>query len=78
MDELHQLHEAGFVHRDIRRPSGQEGLHFDNVLLTERGLQLIDAGISYLKDQVGEKIFQKAVELEEQEIKNFGEYFLNR
>lgn len=77
-DELRQLHQQGFVHRDIRRPSGQDGFHFDNVLLTEQGLRLIDVGISYLQDQVGEKIFQKAVEMEEQEIKNFGEYFLNR
>lgn len=77
-DELTQLHSTGFVHRDLRRPSGQGGLHFDNILLTEQGLRLIDVGISYLKDHVGEKIFQKAVETELEELQNFQTYFLNR
>lgn len=77
-DELEQLHKAGFVHRDIRRPSDQGGLHFDNILLTEQGIRLIDVGISYLKEQVGERIFNKAVEIEMEEILNFQNYFLNR
>lgn len=77
-DELEQLHKAGFVHRDIRRPSDQNGLQFDNILLTEQGIRLIDVGISYLKEQVGEKIFSKAVEIEMEEILNFQNYFFNR
>jgi serine/threonine protein kinase len=77
-DELTQLHNAGFVHRDIKRPSSQGGLYFDNILLTESGIRLIDAGISYIKEQVGEKIFTKAVEIELTEIAMFQEYFLNR
>lgn len=77
-DELAALHTAGFVHRDLRRPSGQGGLVFDNILLTETGLRLIDVGISYLKEQVGEGIFAKAVEIEMQELMAFREYFLNR
>ena len=78
MEELTELHSAGFVHRDIRRPSHQGGLQFDNILLTEQGLRLIDVGISYLREQVGKKIFTKAVEIEMEELKNFEEYFLNR
>ena len=77
-DELTQLHQAGFVHRDLRRPSDQGGFQFDNILLTEQGLRLIDVGISYLKEQVGEKIFQKAVEIEMKELNRFHDYFLNR
>jgi serine/threonine protein kinase len=77
-DELFQLHTAGFVHRDLKRPSGQGGLYFDNVLLTENGLQLIDVGISYLKEQVGEIIFSIAVEIERKELLQFKEFFLNR
>jgi serine/threonine protein kinase len=77
-NELEQLHKAGFVHRDIRRPSDQGGLHFDNILLTEKGIRLIDVGISYLKEQVGEKIFNKAIEIEMEEILKFKNYFLNR
>ena len=32
--ELHKLHQYGFVHRDLKRPSDIQGLAFDNVLLT--------------------------------------------
>ena len=77
-DEINQLHNAGFVHRDLRRPSNIGGLAFDNILLTNTGLRLIDVGISAIKSQVGDKIFEKYIEIENQEIKEFREYFLNR
>ncbi len=77
-DELNALHKAGFVHRDIKRPSGLDGQYFDNVLLTRQGLRLIDVGISALKNQVGEKLFSKYVETEQQEMEFFKTYFLNR
>ncbi|MER0441281.1 hypothetical protein [Emticicia sp. W12TSBA100-4] len=76
--ELTELHKAGFVHRDLKRPSNIGGLAFDNILLTETGLRLIDVGISALKRQVGNKIYEKYVEIELQEIALFKEYFLNR
>ena len=77
-DELMELHKEGFVHRDIKRPSGISGEYFDNVLLTDKGLRLIDVGISALKKQVNEKIFAKYVEVENEEIKIFRKYFLER
>lgn len=77
-DEVKELHKAGFVHRDIRRPSGLNGLHFDNVLLTGTGLRLIDVGISALKTQVSDKIFLKYIETELEELKLFRQYFLER
>jgi serine/threonine protein kinase len=77
-DELTALHKAGFVHRDIRRPSGLEGQYFDNVLLTQQGLRLIDVGISALRSQVGEKLFFKYIEAEQTEMQEFKAYFLNR
>jgi tRNA A-37 threonylcarbamoyl transferase component Bud32 len=77
-DELSELHKAGFVHHDIRRPSSQEGMAFDNVLLTDKGLRLIDVGISALKKQVGEKLFSKYVEIEKAKMSLLREYFLNR
>lgn len=76
--ELRELHQAGFVHRDIRRPSGIGGLAFDNILLTDQGLRLIDVGISALRAQVGPKIYDKYLETERQEMALFREYFLNR
>ena len=76
--ELKALHQSGFVHRDLKRPSDIQGLEFDNILLTEQGLRLIDVGISALKSQVGDKIFEKQLEIELQEFEIFKEYFLNR
>jgi serine/threonine protein kinase len=77
-DELKALHKSGFVHRDLRRPSDIQGLAFDNILLTDQGLRLIDVGISALNTQVGDQIFQKQLEIELQELEIFKEYFLNR
>ena len=77
-EELRQLHNTGFVHRDLKRPSNIGGLAFDNILLTQNGLRLIDVGISALQKQVGDKIFEKYVEIENAEIAEFKEYFLNR
>ncbi|KAB7731209.1 hypothetical protein F5984_10425 [Rudanella paleaurantiibacter] len=77
-DELRGLHRAGFVHRDLKPPSNLGGLAFDNILLTEQGLRLIDVGISALKKQVGDTIFEKYVANEETEMAEFRDYFLNR
>ena len=77
-DELAELHKAGFIHRHIKRPSNLSGQAFDNVLLTNQGLRLIDVGISVLRHQVGEKLFDKYLATELQEIEEFKTYFLNR
>lgn len=45
-EELQALHTAGFVHRDLLRPSAIPGDRYDNILLTTQGLRLIDVGIS--------------------------------
>ena len=78
LNEMHQLHHAGFVHRDIRRPSEITGQPFDNILLTNNGIRLIDVGISALLSQVGEKLFNKYIETEVKELKEFSSYFLSR
>jgi len=57
VDELAVLHRAGFVHRDLRRPSNLPGERFDNILLTPTGLRLIDVGTSVLRSQVGDPFF---------------------
>lgn len=77
-DELKQLHNAGFVHHHLRRPSDIAGERFDNILLTPFGLRLIDVGISALKINVGENLFKKYIEAELQEMKTFREFFLSR
>lgn len=76
--EIKMLHKSGFVHRDLKRPSNIQGLAFDNILMTDKGLRLIDVGISALQTQVGEKLFKKQLEIELSEIELFKEFFLNR
>ncbi len=77
-DELNTLHENGFVHRDLKRPSNIPGERFDNILLTPKGIRLIDVGISFIRKQVGYKIFEAALEKEKEELEQFRNFFLNR
>lgn len=77
-DEVRALHAAGFVHHDLQRPSNLPGERFDNILLTARGLRLIDTGISVLKRQVGESFFSAYVQRELEELERFRTFFLGR
>ena len=77
-DELRVLHQAGFVHRDLRRPSDMPGLRYDNIFLTQTGLRLIDVGISALREEVGERLFERFIERELEELRIFGKDFLAR
>lgn len=77
-EELKQLHEAGFVHRDLRRPLSEAGEIFDNIFLTEQGIRLIDVGISALRDTVGEKLFAMYMTQEHKELEAFKHYYLSR
>lgn len=77
-DELAALHRAGFAHRDLARPSDMPGERYDNVLLTTSGLRLIDVGISALRHQVGDALFERFTEQEMEELIRFKDFFLNR
>jgi serine/threonine protein kinase len=77
-NELNALHVNGFVHRDLKRPSNIPGERFDNILLTSKGIRLIDVGISFIRKQVGDKIFEAALEKEKEELEQFKSFFLNR
>lgn len=77
-DEMAQLHKAGFVHRGLQRPSNMPGMAYDNIFLTPQGIRLIDVGISALKPQVGERLFERFVEQEREELEKFRVFFLSR
>lgn len=77
-DELHQLHKAGFAHRDLRRPSDMPGLRYDNIFLTQTGIRLIDVGISALRNKVGDRLFQRFLKVELEELEAFRKFFLSR
>lgn len=76
--ELRQLHRAGFVHRDLVRMAKRPGMVYDNILLTQQGLRLIDVGISRLQQGVGKRFFDRMVEKEWEEMEQFKGFFLNR
>ena len=76
--ELAALHQAGFVHRDLLRPSNLPGDRYDNILLTQQGLRLIDVGISVLQRQVGESFFRAYAQRELEELALFRVFFLGR
>lgn len=76
--ELKQLHQAGFVHRDLIRMAERPGLKYDNILLTASGLRLIDVGISTMRGQVEERLFRLMVKKELEELEQFKSFFLNR
>ena len=77
-EELKQLHEVGFVHRNLRRPSSEAGEIFDNVFLIDRGIRLIDTGISALHSSVREKLFAMYMAQEQKELEAFKHYYLSR
>ncbi len=77
-DDLMKLHKAGFVHRDLRRPSEMPGQPFDNVLLTPQGFRLIDVGISALRKQVGDRLFERFVAQEKTELETLKAFVLAR
>ena len=77
-EELRALHAAGFVHRDLLRPSNLPGDRYDNILLTAQGLRLIDVGISVLRPQVGESFFRAYVQRELEELEVFRQFFRAR
>jgi serine/threonine protein kinase len=76
--ELIKLHGEGFVHRDLKRPSNIVGDRFDNIMLTDKGLRLIDVGISVLRSNVSEQMFERYIIQELDDLKIFEEYFLSR
>ncbi len=77
-DELRALHKAGFVHRDLQRPSDMPGLVYDNIFLTSTGLRLIDVGVSALRDTVAPRLFGRFVQQELEELQSFRKHFLAR
>jgi hypothetical protein len=66
------------VHRDLLRPSNLPGDRYDNILLTQQGLRLIDVGISVLQRQVGESLFRAYVQRELEELALFRAFFIGR
>lgn len=54
------------------------GMRFDNIFLTESGIRLIDVGISALRSKVGDRLFQRFVDRELEELEIFRKFWLAR
>ncbi|RYD53407.1 MAG: hypothetical protein EOP52_04545 [Sphingobacteriales bacterium] len=78
VDELRELNEGGFVHGHLRREPGFMSDPWDNILLTEDGLRLIDAGRSVLRQDVPEATYDEALAAEALALDAFREWFIAR
>jgi serine/threonine protein kinase len=76
LDKLRELHKKGFVHRDIKGPSGYGGRPFDNVVFTAEGIRLIDVGISAIKEKAGETLFKNYIETELKEAEEYYSFIM--
>ena len=74
--KLTALHEARFVHGDIRRPLWRAPECFANIILTKEGFRLIDTDFSIVlnRDNIEEFVHKKFTERDE--LKSFKNYFL--
>lgn len=72
--QLQELHQNGFAHWDIKRPKHiQKGCVWDNVMATQKGIRLIDTGISVTAEHPE---FQEAVEDDLNHFEEWAELFL--
>lgn len=77
-DELEELHSAGFVHGHLQRESGFTAAVWDNILLTDTGLRLIDAGRSLLREGADAETFEAVRSRERADLEAFRDHFLSR
>lgn len=78
IESINELHEKGFVFGDIMT-TYFKGRKFPNIILTHKGIRLIDAELSVLATEVDEQTFKEYVLTEKKEINGyFKEYFLSK
>jgi hypothetical protein len=79
--KLKELHENHFVHGDLMRPTnfytrGDQEWMFKNIMQTEDGLRLIDAGFGKILTRDNVKLFVHTQFREQAEVGYFKEYYL--
>lgn len=74
--QLEELHIKGIVHQAINKKYLDAKDCYSSIILTQTGLRLIDFGISSLRSNYPDSIFNKYVEEENEEIKKFCDVFL--
>ncbi|HIP13604.1 MAG TPA: hypothetical protein EYG73_12925 [Arcobacter sp.] len=78
-ESMNELHQYGFVFRDIMTTYFGGGREFPNIILTHEGIRLIDTELSVLATEVDIETFNEYVTIEKKEIEGyFKEYFLNK
>ncbi len=79
--KLKELHENHFVHGDLMRPTnfytrGDQEWMFKNIVQTEEGLRLIDAGFGKILTRANIELFVHTQFREQAEVGYFKEYYL--
>ncbi len=76
--QMDELHRHGFLHGDIEHPiRGTPEFMFNNIILTNNGLRLVDTGFSLIrKEEPDMARFIRLMRGEMLEIMNFKEYFI--
>lgn len=79
--KMEQLHDNNFVHGDLMRPTnyftrGNMEWMFGNIVQTESGLRLIDAGFGTICKKENIKLFVSILIREREEIAYFRKYYL--
>lgn len=81
-EKLKELHSALFVHGDLMRPTrffnrGDNAWIFENIVQTENGLRLIDAGFAKIGNQENLKTVVQIILQEEEEVDCFRDYYFS-
>lgn len=75
-NKLFQLHEKGFVHRDLINRNKLDYI-YHNFLFTDKGIRLLDVGMSVLEEQVGKEKFLSFIKQEKEDLSILENFILN-
>ncbi|MEY3241100.1 MAG: hypothetical protein RIR11_2538 [Bacteroidota bacterium] len=79
--QIEELHQNNFVHGDFQRPTtvfnrGDQKWMYKNIVQTEQGLRLLDAGFGTKLDKDNIKLFVSILIRERDEVKYFRSYYI--
>lgn len=77
-DKLHTLRQAGFVHRDLLRPSNLPGGRYNNILLTSKAYAWLMWAFPCCSGKPATSFFRAYVQRELEELALFRKFFLGR
>jgi len=81
--KMKELHDNHFVHGDVKRPTtvfnrGGQRWMFKNIVQTQQGLRLLDAGFCHKLNAENIDLFVSILIRERDELKAFRSYYLGK